>query len=315
MADTNQVTSFPSKPNDDLTDALYQDGLKFKNAKDYASAFPQFEQAVARNHVNATFELALLYDHGRGVPKDYQKARELYELAATHDHSRAINNLAFMYEFGDGVEQNYVQARQLYERAVDLKDCRSMFHLADIYYEGKGVPKDYIRARELYELALKHGETEAADAFEGLAKIYGKGRGVPRDPVNAEYYYQQWLRHDKDPYNYMIVAQEYVIGRFFPKNLTRAIDLSIQGSHLLTTSEEKDQYTRDIDWILKQSQCVKELFYYCSSLARRVETLEQDKRHLEQEIEALKLEISYAPGGFGFQEAQEHFNTLVDQHP
>jgi TPR repeat protein len=311
MSESNPVPASSNNSLLDLAEALCQEGKKLVDIEAYITASQRFEQATALGHTEAAFELGFLYHEGMGVKQDYQKAREFYELAATQNYSAALNNLGYMYEHGEGVEEDYTRARQFYEQAILLNDETSMVHLADMYEEGRGVDQDYDRARHLYELAAKHGK---ATAYRSLGEIYGKGRGVPPDPIKAEHYYQRWLDLDPDPDNYVQVAEMYEEGDQIPVSITKAIEMLIKGSHHLDSIEKPSQYKRKVFSIIGDPACQWELFTYCSKLAQHVDTLKQDKHNLEQENHALKLEIDYAPHGIGYQQAQEHFDTLVKQN-
>src|SRR6478752_1940110 len=52
----------------------------------------------------AQFNLAILYESGRGVKQDYAKASQLYTLAADQGHKNAQLNLGLCYAKGQGCE-------------------------------------------------------------------------------------------------------------------------------------------------------------------------------------------------------------------
>lgn len=45
-------------------------------------AIEYYKKAIAKGHINAHFNLALLYETGRGVQQDFEKAVDLYHKAA-----------------------------------------------------------------------------------------------------------------------------------------------------------------------------------------------------------------------------------------
>ncbi|GBB87800.1 hypothetical protein RclHR1_01430009 [Rhizophagus clarus] len=54
--------------------------------------------------------------------QDYEKAIELYHKAANSGHSYAQYNLALMYEYGKGTEKNINQAIYWYEKSAKQGD-------------------------------------------------------------------------------------------------------------------------------------------------------------------------------------------------
>lgn len=54
---------------------------------------------------------------GNGVPQDYEKARQWYEQAVVQDHVEAQYNLGVLYYEGLGVPQDTTKARELFEKA------------------------------------------------------------------------------------------------------------------------------------------------------------------------------------------------------
>ncbi len=77
--------------------------------QDYAKAAEWFREAAEQGHLNARFNLALMYGDGQGVPKDY---------AADQGYAKAQNNLGVVYANGQGVTQDYVQAHMWFNLAA-----------------------------------------------------------------------------------------------------------------------------------------------------------------------------------------------------
>jgi TPR repeat protein len=57
--------------------------------KNYQAAAHWFEQAASQGHMRAQFQLATMYENGRGVPQDFSEAAKLYESAAEGGHEEA----------------------------------------------------------------------------------------------------------------------------------------------------------------------------------------------------------------------------------
>jgi TPR repeat protein len=147
------------------------DGIAAYHAADYASALrlirPFAEQGVPR----AEYNLAVMYDEGRGVPQDFVEAIYWYRKAADQDYSDAQFNLGLMYDKGHGVPQDFAAAATWYRKAADQGDAEAQFNLGAMYDKGQGVPQDYVMAHMWSNLAAAAGNQEAAhnrDIVAGL---------------------------------------------------------------------------------------------------------------------------------------------------
>ncbi|PWR17928.1 SEL1-like repeat protein [Zavarzinia aquatilis] len=116
------------------------------------------EKARAAGDPHGTFVLALLYSHGKGVPKDSAKARELVRAAAEMGHPYA------MYTYGVMLlrSKDYVGAASMVGKSAEAGQPEAMFLLANLVGQGIGTPQNE-------EASLKW-LTKAADAGYQLAK-------------------------------------------------------------------------------------------------------------------------------------------------
>ena len=89
-----------------------------------SAAFALYEQAAEQGLPEAEFNLAVMLDSGRGVPRDIARAATLYARAAAHGHERAAYNLGQLYQAGDGVPTNVDLARAWFA-ASNLPAARS----------------------------------------------------------------------------------------------------------------------------------------------------------------------------------------------
>jgi len=108
--------------------------------KDSKKAESYLLTAAARDHVDAMYNLALLY---RSEFNDIQKAKKYYLKAADKDHANAMNNLASLYwnEFND-----IQKAKKYYLKAVAKDHAGAMNNLAWLYFE---IRKDKEKALRL----------------------------------------------------------------------------------------------------------------------------------------------------------------------
>ena len=98
-------------------------GDDFQNARDaidkedYKTAHQIFLKLAKKGHVEAQFNLALIYDLGKGVPKNHKEAVKWYRLAAEQGLAEAQLNLGVNYGLGRGVPQDYVLAHMWHNLA------------------------------------------------------------------------------------------------------------------------------------------------------------------------------------------------------
>ena len=93
-------------------------------------------------YVRAQYNLALMYDTGRGVPEDNMEAVRWYRKAADQGNVRAQNNLGVMYDAGEGVPEDNAEAVRWYRMAAEQGDASAQYNLGVMYDTGEGVPED-----------------------------------------------------------------------------------------------------------------------------------------------------------------------------
>ncbi len=86
-------------------------------------AFLLYRQAAQAGLADAEFNVAAMYDSGRGVERDVAQAATWYARAATRGNQRAAYNLGQLYEAGEGVPTNVDLARSWFA-ASDLAAAR-----------------------------------------------------------------------------------------------------------------------------------------------------------------------------------------------
>jgi len=141
--------------------AVFQKGWAAYQSGDYATALREWTPLAKQGDVDAQYNLGLIYDKGRGVPKNYKTAVKWYRLAAKQGNAFAQSNLGYMYEKGTGVPLDYKTAVKWYRLAAEQGFAVAQSNLGFMYHEGKGVPKNYKTAVKWYRLAAKQGYANA----------------------------------------------------------------------------------------------------------------------------------------------------------
>ena len=83
---------------------------------------PVFLKAAKQGNAVAQYNLGVMYQQGKGVPKNDKTAGKWYTLAAEQGDADAQSNLGWMYYNGRGVLQDYVRAHMWFNIAASLGD-------------------------------------------------------------------------------------------------------------------------------------------------------------------------------------------------
>lgn len=149
---------------------------------DVSAAALAFQKGTADGDPEAMFQLALLYQAGKGVPKNPAQAVRLYESASDLNYPPAMMNLAHHYFTGDGVRQNYSKYAVIYQELVSINYKPARLPLALIYADGLGVQQDESKAAKLLLQLASEGDPQGQSM---LGLMYLHGRGVAKDRVEA----------------------------------------------------------------------------------------------------------------------------------
>ena len=85
---------------------------------DYKTAFDELTVLAEQGDVDAQFNLALMYNNGKGVLKDSIEAVKWYRLSAEQGIASAQNNLGVMHSNGDGVLKDYSEAAKWFRMSA-----------------------------------------------------------------------------------------------------------------------------------------------------------------------------------------------------
>lgn len=154
----------------------------------YADALKYYEQAAAQGNAFGQYNLALMYQYGKGVPVDYQKAKALYTKASDKGLDLAMNQLGSMYYYGLGQDKNDHEALAWYKKAAALGNANALYSLGLFSETGLATKIDFPNAVKYYQEASALGNEKAMLA---LARMYHYGQGVEKDHKASAALYQQ----------------------------------------------------------------------------------------------------------------------------
>jgi uncharacterized protein len=199
-----------------------------------------YRLAAERGVVTAMYNLARMYDKGRGVERNVVEAAYWYGQAVHADHAGAQAALGTMFEFGEAGPVNLAEALRLYRLSADKGDPAGMTSLGYLYAEGKGVARDHVAAREWYLAAAGKGQ---ARAMFNLALMQLRGDGGPSEPVEAI----RWLNAavDKGHSGAMReLAYLHDEGRFVERDPARAAEYFVAALQALKVEAQAGRVTQ-----------------------------------------------------------------------
>jgi TPR repeat protein len=202
---------------------LYQSGSLAPDGSaqhDYAGAAYWYHQASVHGDAQASYELAILYRNGLGVPADAAQSFQLLEKAAEANYVPAMPLLSDAYasqktpvsgqratywattaaEAGDprgwmilGFEYNvgklggdqvtwYPRALAAYRKAAAGGNCVAMMAIGDLYASGQGVPTDQAQAQSWHAKAQSCQGGNIAMLQAQVAQYKAKAAAA-RDPA------------------------------------------------------------------------------------------------------------------------------------
>lgn len=173
----------------DDVDATYNLGRLHREGAfgkaDYSNAYEYLEVAAQRGHVGARFHLGEMHDRGEGVPDTPVEAAYYYRLAALDGHEEAAKRLVSFYLEGKGGAQDLERAQFWLLRLVELGNVPALARYADLAQQ-QGKTEEAVK---LYNRLLKgDNRIGQALAYDRLSRCYRAGVGVKRDVKRADKY-------------------------------------------------------------------------------------------------------------------------------
>ena len=145
-------------------------GYTAYNSGDFATALREWTPLAEQGNASAQYNLALMYDFGKGVLQDYKTAAKWFRLAAEQGDASAQFNLALMYEDGEGVLQDDKTAVKWYRLAAEQGDAKAQTNLGVMYAKGDGVIADKVYAHMWGNIGSSNGNENGGKLRDFLAK-------------------------------------------------------------------------------------------------------------------------------------------------
>ena len=144
---------------------------------------------------NAAFLVGAAHENGtNGVEKDLKEAHRYYLMGATSGDVQAQFNLASMYEAGRGCSVDKRQAYLWYERAAEQGELRAQYNLGLMLIDGKGCDVDTTLAHMWFSVASADGNAEAIHNRDALADFIKPEQLEVSNKWVADWVNQPWKK-------------------------------------------------------------------------------------------------------------------------
>ena len=153
--------------------------------KDYPEAFKWMFLAAQQGHVQAEFNVGVMYQTGRGVERDTSEALKWYRKAAAEGLAEAQNNMGIIYYHGWGVPRDNVEASKWYRMAAEQGDRMAQNNLGMMYDDEQTEPEEYSVA------FAKATKQRFASSQYDLGFIYSHGISRDEDLDEAAGWYRK----------------------------------------------------------------------------------------------------------------------------
>ena len=163
----------------------------------WQNLFKEKLQEAKQGNSNAQYDVASMYQNGRGVSPDLGKATEWYKKSAAQDNAKAVNRLKLLQANEERFKKVLAQAEK--------GNPDSQYKLGKMYSEGIGVSIDNAKAAKAFESAALQGH---AKAEYNLGLRYHEGTGVKKNRATA----YKWFKAAAEQNH---PAAQYYLGKMF----------------------------------------------------------------------------------------------------
>jgi len=131
-------------------------------AANYDSGIFEFQKKLAKGgSPRAQYQLATMYETGRGVAKNINKAKEWYKKSAANNFTAASHRLIYIDVKGSGFKASHKPWFKDLVNDAKNGDGEAMFILGDMNENGIGVKKNLDNAQKYYKSSSGTGNLES----------------------------------------------------------------------------------------------------------------------------------------------------------
>ena len=195
---------------------LFTTSLAMGSNDIWQNLFKEKLQEAKQGNSNAQYDVASMYQNGRGVKPDLGKAIEWYNKSAAQDNAKAVTRLKLLKANEERFKKVVAQAEK--------GNADSQYKLGKMYSEGVGISIDNAKAAKAFESAAMQGH---AKAEYNLGLRYYEGTGVKRNRATA----YKWFKAAAEQNN---PTAQYYLGKMFA-----------------TGTGVKQNYATSLEWFTK----------------------------------------------------------------
>jgi TPR repeat protein len=153
-------------------DAQYLLAYHYQTEKNYAQAFPLYQDLALRGFVESQKRLGALYVEGHGVSQNTDEGIRWLKTAAAQGDANAHLALGFVYLTDrPNSPRNDVLAAQWMQSSAYLGDPKAQDLLAVLYAKGEGVPKNLDMAMYWANKSLDAGHAPARITIQFIQSL------------------------------------------------------------------------------------------------------------------------------------------------
>ena len=186
-------------------DGMYWLGYYYQQEQNFDSALYYFNSLAEQGDGMSLMQMAIAYEHGRGVNPDTALAMDYYHRAGWAGISDGYAFLGDFYRYGNStLAPDSAKAFEYYLLAAGISDdnAAGLYYVGDSYLRGIAVPKDTAAALPYFQQAAAKGSYRSMGVI-GDYFNYG-WPGMSMDGDSALYYYFEASKGDDPRGDYMI---------------------------------------------------------------------------------------------------------------
>lgn len=177
--------------------------------------------------------------------QDYVEAQRLFNELEQLGHVDATNNLATMYQTGTGVLKNYVKAAELYLKAAQAGHIDAAFNYSTLSRLGIGVYKNMADSYAWSVIAARHGASDLV-AYRDILVTRISPDELLEGSKSAESILESLAGYEYSigwllPNNVRLISRETPI----PKSIDRVEKMSATGEVTIIKSEDVQKITEE----------------------------------------------------------------------
>lgn len=133
--------------------------------------FQSQEKLAKAGDASAMYEIARMYELGRGTEPDMTKAVQWYEQAFNKGQNNARAHLGVLYFEGSGVTRDIKKAISLLQPAAQAGNPTAQYYLGHMYEQGVGLRHDINQAIFWFKKAANSGHYLAVARLKALENV------------------------------------------------------------------------------------------------------------------------------------------------